>query len=108
MSKKDEAKHRVRYTLESMLEAVRLIKAGQEASVTARLLGIPKQTLSNWVRLVERRAGQPSKPGVGRLSNEALLAHIRAVRAEVKGEYSWPRVWKELLARGIRLGKDRV
>lgn len=29
-------------------------------------------------------------------------------RDEVKGEYGWPRVWKELLARGIRVGKARV
>jgi putative transposase len=51
--------------------------------------------------------GRPSLPG-GRHSNESLLAHIRAIHAEVKGEYGWPRVWKELLARGIRVGKDRV
>ena len=49
MSKKDEAKHRARYTVEFKLEAVWLVKAGQEASVTARVLSIPKQTLSNWV-----------------------------------------------------------
>ncbi|HEY1392722.1 MAG TPA: IS3 family transposase, partial [Methylibium sp.] len=24
------------------------------------------------------------------------------------GEYGWPRVWKELLARGVRVGKERV
>ena len=51
MSKKSQDQHRARYTLEFKLEAVRLVKAGQEASVTARVLGIPKQTLSNWVRL---------------------------------------------------------
>ena len=34
--------------------------------------------------------------------------HIRAIHAEVKGIYGWPRVWKELLASGIRVGKDRV
>lgn len=50
----------------------------------------------------------PSRPGGGRLSNEALLVHIRAIHTEVKGEYGWPRVWKELLARGVRVGKDRV
>jgi transposase-like protein len=49
MSKKDQEKRRARYTLEFKLEAVRLVKAGQEASVTARVLGMPKQTLSNWV-----------------------------------------------------------
>ena len=50
-----------------------------------------------------QRRGAHDRP-----SNEALLAHIRAIHAEVKGEYGWPRVCKELLARGIRLGKDRV
>jgi transposase-like protein len=42
MSKKDEAKHRTRYTLEFKLEAVWLVKAGQEASVTARFFGHPE------------------------------------------------------------------
>ena len=50
---------------------------------------------------------RPSVPG-GRHSNEALLAHIRAIHAAVKGEYGWPRVWQELLARGIPVGKDRI
>jgi transposase-like protein len=49
MSKKSQDQHRARYTLEFKLEAVRLVKAGQEASVTARVLGMLKQTLSNWV-----------------------------------------------------------
>lgn len=40
-----EAKRRDRYTLEFKLEAVRLVKGGQVASVTAKILGIPKQTL---------------------------------------------------------------
>lgn len=43
-----------------------------------------------------------------RLSDAALLAHMRAIHAEVKGEYGWPRMHKELLARGIRVGKERV
>ena len=51
MSKRTGAKQRARYTLEFKLEAVRLVKGGQEASVTARVLGVPKQTLSNWVQL---------------------------------------------------------
>ena len=42
------------------------------------------------------------------ISNDALLVHIRAVHAETRGEYGWPRVWKELLARGVRVGKERV
>ena len=43
-----------------------------------------------------------------RISNDALLVHIKAIHAETKGEYGWPRIWKELLTRGIRVGKERV
>lgn len=50
---------------------------------------------------------RPSGPG-GWHGNEELLAHIRAIHAEVKGDYGGPWVWKELLARGIRVGKDDV
>ena len=42
------------------------------------------------------------------LSNDALLVHIKAIHAETHGGYGWPRTWKELLARGIRVGKERV
>ena len=42
------------------------------------------------------------------ISDDALLVHIKAIHAQVKGEYGWPRMWKELLARGIRVGKERV
>jgi len=55
-----------------------------------------------------RQQGRPSKVGSGRLSDEALLAHIRAIHAEVRGEYGWPRMTKELNARGHRAGKERV
>lgn len=41
------------------------------------------------------------------ISNDALLAHIKAIYAQVKGEYGWLRIWKELLASGIRVGKER-
>ena len=34
--------------------------------------------------------------------------HIKAIHAETHGGYGWPRTWKELLARGIRVGKQRV
>ena len=42
------------------------------------------------------------------LSNEALLVHIRAVYAETRGAYGWPRIWRSLRAQGIRVGKQRV
>ena len=43
-----------------------------------------------------------------RLSDTALAVHIKAVFAEMNGAYGWPRVWRELAARGIRAGKERV
>ena len=42
------------------------------------------------------------------MPDEALLAHIRAVHAEMRGAYGWPRIWRELLKRGVRVGKQRV
>jgi transposase InsO family protein len=42
------------------------------------------------------------------LSDDALLVHIRAIHQETRGSYGWPRMWRELLARGIRVGKLRV
>jgi transposase InsO family protein len=42
------------------------------------------------------------------LSDDALLVHIKAIHAQTHGGYGWPRTWKELLARGIRVGKERV
>ena len=53
-------------------------------------------------------ANDVRKPGSNRISDDALLAHIKAIYVQVKGEYGWPRMWKELLARGIRVGKERV
>ena len=42
------------------------------------------------------------------LSDDALLEHIKAIHAQTRGGYGWPRTRKELLARGIRVGKGRV
>ena len=42
------------------------------------------------------------------LSDEALMVHISAVYAENRGAYGWPRIWRELVKRGIRVGKQRV
>ena len=50
----NESKPRARYTLEFKLEALRLVKGGQVAAVTAKILRIPKQTLENWVRLANK------------------------------------------------------
>lgn len=42
------------------------------------------------------------------LSETALLVEIRAVYAEARGAYGWPRVWRQLRKNGVRVGKLRV
>ena len=42
------------------------------------------------------------------LSDDALLVHIKAIYAQMRGAYGWPRIWRALLAGGIRVGKQRV
>ena len=80
-----ETKRRARYTLEFKLVAVRLVKGGQVAAVTAKILGIPKQTLENWVRLDGK--GQLKGAGDKPVSAEQMeLARLRAELARVKME----------------------
>jgi putative transposase len=56
-----------------------------------------------------KASAKPRKAGSGhRLSDETVLTHIRVVHAEVGQEYGWPRMAKELVARGHRVGKERV
>jgi putative transposase len=55
----------------------------------------------------ERKAGRDGKPRKT-IGNDALLAHIKAIHAQVKGEYGWPRIWKQLLVNDVRVGKERV
>lgn len=55
------------------------------------------------------KAGQSGKPGTKpRLTDSALLVHIKALHAEVKGEYGWPRMHVALQDKGLRVGKERV
>ena len=42
------------------------------------------------------------------LSDEALLVHIQAVHAQTRSAYGWPRVWRELVAPSVPVGKQRV
>jgi transposase InsO family protein len=42
------------------------------------------------------------------LSDQALLVEIRAVDAQTRGAYGWPRVWRQLKSEGVRVGKRRV
>jgi len=79
-------------------------KALWPVTLACEVLGVSASGyFEHWRR---KDAAKPSRPGVNkRISDEALLVHIKAIHAEVKQEYGWPKMWKELLARGIRVGK---
>jgi transposase InsO family protein len=82
-------------------------KAKWPITLACDVLGVSASGyFEHWRR---KKLETPTKPGANRrMSDEALLVHIRAIHAEVKGEYGWPKMWKELVARGYRVGKERV
>jgi transposase InsO family protein len=43
-----------------------------------------------------------------RINDGVLLVCIKAAHAASKGEYGWPRIWRELQARGVPVWKERV
>ena len=44
-------------------------------------------------------------PG-GRLSDLALLTHVRAAFAASKQTYGWPRLWRQLRAQGLGVARS--
>ena len=78
---------RGKYTQEYKLEAVRQVKAGQSIAVTAKVLGIPKASLSNWVRLSTKGvlSGAGDKPA-GVTAEQMELARLRAEVARLRME----------------------
>jgi len=77
---------RARYTLEFKLEAVRLVGAGQSIAATAAILGLPDQTLHNWLKANRegRLGGAGSKPVT---PEQMELARLRAELAKTKMEF---------------------
>ena len=82
---KAERVRRASYTLKYKLEAVRLVQGGQSCAATAKVLGMPSQTLENWVRQAAK--GQLACAGVKPVSAEQMeLARLRSELARVKME----------------------
>ena len=71
-------------------------------SVQCRVLGV------SMAGFHKHRLRQISDAPRRHLSNDALLVHIKALHAETRGGYGWPRIWRELRARCVRVGKERV
>ena len=62
MSKKNGLKHRARYTLEFKPETARLAKAGQDALVSALVLGVQGDA-EQWVRLATKHEPKGARDG---------------------------------------------
>ena len=72
-----------KYTQEYKLEAIRLVQTGQSVGMTAKVLGISKASLSNWVRSSEQ--GQLGDAAYRPVSPEQMeLSRLRAQLVCVK------------------------
>lgn len=85
----NERATRAKYTLEFKQEAVRQVKAGRAASVVAKTLGMPKASLTNWVRAdLKGELGKSAdgKPAPVVTPEQAEIARLRAEVARLKME----------------------
>jgi transposase InsO family protein len=74
-------------------------------SAQCAVLGVSARGFRQYVQRLRRLEGNA---GSGRVGDMALLTHIKAIHAETKAAYGWPRVWRELRHRHVRVGKERV
>ncbi|TSE27049.1 Transposase [Tepidimonas aquatica] len=80
---------RAQYTREFKLEAVRQVRAGRAIAVVAKVLGIPKASLGNWVRLAAK-GGLGSSGGSDKTDrvtpDQMEIARLRAEVARLRME----------------------
>ena len=81
---------RAQYTQEFKMEAVRQVRAGQAIAVVAKVLGIPKASLGNWVRNAAKGdlsgAGADDNKGAKVSPEQMELARLRAENARLRME----------------------
>lgn len=75
-------------------------------SIQCSVLGVSTRGFHDYV--LRQKSTPAIGVQVGRVHDMALLAHIKAIHAETRGAYGWPRIWRELRHRGILVGKERV
>jgi transposase len=101
MEKVKQTSHKGKYTLEFKLEAVRLVLGGQTAAATAKVLGMPKQTLHGWV--TEHAKGTLQGAGAKPVSAEQMeLARLRAECSRLKMERDILKKAAVYFAQGLR------
>lgn len=84
-----EKQVRAKYTQDFKLEAVRQVRTGQAVSVVAKVLGIPKASLGNWVRLAAKGelGGVAGDDKASKVTNEQMeIARLRAEVARLRME----------------------
>lgn len=100
MSKQCDKRRRPKYALEFKLEAVGPVKGGQDAAVTARVLGIPMATLGHWITAFER--GELHGVGERPVSAKKMdLARLRTELARVKLERDILKLSDGVLREGV-------
>ena len=80
---------RAAYTQEFRLEAVRLVQSGQSQMQVCQALGIPKASLSNWVRQVKTSTLKlvAADGAANKVTPEQMeLARLRAENARLRME----------------------
>jgi transposase len=76
---------RGRFTTEFKVEAVRLVKAGQSISMTAKVLGMSIQTLHSWIK--RDKLGKLTGAGTKPVSDEQMeIARLRSEVVRLKME----------------------
>ena len=73
--------------------------------IQCQVLGVSP---SGYFTYQRNQARPPSIETTQRMSDAVLLAHIRSIHSQVRGEYGWPRIWHQLKANGFKVGKYRV
>lgn len=77
-------------------------------AIACEVLGVSASGYHDQRKRRMQLASPPPTHTPQRISDDRILAHIRIIHAEVKGEYGWPRMWRELKARGFGVGKERI
>jgi transposase len=72
------------FSREFKAEAVRLVAGGREAAEVSREIGVRVDTLRNWVKQAEGRAGMGAEGAIGKLKRSDADEELRDLRREIE------------------------